>query len=111
MVNVLRFFVLQISRIFSCLADGLQSLQNLRELRLREHTDLSERASMRGTALHLFHQQPLIEWQRALPCFELRVQRLPKSAGPHLHAITSRSRQPAGDSVSSAALANATAVR
>src|SRR5215470_15561076 len=48
-------------------------------------TGSAQRMSVRAAGLQFEAQQLLIEWKRTLPLLELRIQRLPESARPHLH--------------------------
>jgi len=90
MMDVFRFFVFhETLRHIGRVADLLQSLKNGDELVGGQNPGVFQSMGMSGARRQFVTEQPTVEIKRSLPAFELRIQRLPKAARPHLHRTTS----------------------
>ena len=89
-VHILGLFVFDRTLRSCChLANLLQALKNADEFVGRQNAGVLQGASVSAARSQFVMKQPSIEVKRPLPAFELRVQRLPEPARPHLHRATS----------------------
>jgi hypothetical protein len=89
-MNVLSFVVVEKRRRRRSLRpDLLQPLQNADQLARGKYVGIFQGARVRAAGRELVLQQPTVKAERPLPALEVRVQRLPEPARPHLHQPTS----------------------
>ncbi len=85
-VDVFRSGIVQkFRRILGVARDLVESVDNFGEFLRAEHARVFERAGMRAAGGEFKGEQALVITKRPLPFFELRVERLPEAARPHLH--------------------------
>ncbi len=89
MVDVFCFRVRKEVRLVTVALDLVQRRQNELALFAGQYSRGPERAGVRAAGRQLEAQQLLVERKRPLPLLELRIQRLPEPARPHLHFAAS----------------------